>query len=157
MSTSRPAALNPPAKARTETDSMGAVDVPADKYWGAQTQRSLENFRIGTERMPLPVVRALGVQKMASALANMELGLLDAKLVTALTPVVGYDNAARIAGKAHRDGAHRVGFRAGLASRAGRRGLTGAGWLVGMSCLLRPGPQPPRGPGARAANGTTRP
>jgi len=104
MPTRQPAPASPARQSRTETDSMGAVAVPADKYWGAQTQRSLENFRIGTERMPLPVVRALGVQKMASALANMELGLLDAKLVTALTPVVGYDNAARIAGKAHRDG-----------------------------------------------------
>ena len=62
---------------RTETDSMGAVAVPADKYWGAQTQRSLENFKIGTERMPLPLIRALGVQKKAAALANMELGVLD--------------------------------------------------------------------------------
>jgi fumarate hydratase class II len=62
---------------RTETDPMGEVAVPADKYWGAQTQRSLENFKIGTERMPLPLVRALGVQKKAAALANMELGLLD--------------------------------------------------------------------------------
>jgi fumarate hydratase class II len=63
---------------------MGAVEVPGDKYWGAQTQRSLEHFRIGTERMPVPVVRALGVQKMASALANMELGLLDTTLGTAI-------------------------------------------------------------------------
>ena len=62
---------------RTETDSMGAVSVPADKYWGAQTQRSLENFKIGAERMPLPLIRALGVQKKAAALANMELGILD--------------------------------------------------------------------------------
>jgi fumarate hydratase class II len=66
-----------PVMTRTETDSMGEVAVPADKYWGAQTQRSLENFKIGTERMPLPLVRALGVQKKAAALANMELGLLD--------------------------------------------------------------------------------
>jgi fumarate hydratase class II len=63
---------------------MGTVAVPADKYWGAQTQRSLENFRIGTERMPLPVVRALGIQKMASALANMDQGLLDARLGAAI-------------------------------------------------------------------------
>jgi fumarate hydratase, class II len=62
---------------RSETDSMGAVAVPADKYWGAQTQRSLENFKIGAERMPLPLIRALGAQKQAAALANMELGVLD--------------------------------------------------------------------------------
>lgn len=61
---------------RTETDSMGSIAVPANKYWGAQTQRSLERFNIGTERMPLPLVWALGVQKKASALANMELALL---------------------------------------------------------------------------------
>jgi len=84
MPTRQPAPASPARQSRTETDSMGAVAVPADKYWGAQTQRSLENFRIGTERMPLPVVRALGVQKMASALANMELGLLDAKLGAAI-------------------------------------------------------------------------
>ena len=64
---------------RTETDSMGAVDVPADRYWGAQTQRSLENFRIGGERMPEPLIRALGIQKKAAALANMALGELDAR------------------------------------------------------------------------------
>ncbi|MCX6538432.1 MAG: class II fumarate hydratase [Acidobacteria bacterium] len=69
---------------RTETDSMGEVAVPADKYWGAQTQRSFENFKIGTERMPLPLVRALGVQKKAAALTNMELGILDIALGTAI-------------------------------------------------------------------------
>jgi fumarate hydratase, class II len=65
---------------RIETDSMGEVEVPADKYWGAQTQRSFQNFKIGTERMPLPLVRALGVQKKAAALANIELGILDRKI-----------------------------------------------------------------------------
>ena len=84
MPTRQPAPASPAPESRTETDSMGAVEIPADKYWGPQTQRSLENFRIGTERMPLPVVRALGVQKMASALANMELGLLDARLGAAI-------------------------------------------------------------------------
>ncbi len=72
------------AKARIETDSMGEVSVPADKYWGAQTQRSFENFKIGTERMPLPLVRALGIQKKAAALANKELGALDAKIADAI-------------------------------------------------------------------------
>lgn len=73
-----------PVNTRTETDSMGEVAVPADKYWGAQTQRSFENFKIGTERMPLPLVRALGVQKKAAALTNMELGILDIALGTAI-------------------------------------------------------------------------
>ena len=60
---------------RIESDTMGEVEVPADKYWGAQTQRSLENFPIGDERMPLALVRALGIQKQASARANLALGL----------------------------------------------------------------------------------
>jgi fumarate hydratase, class II len=63
---------------RRETDSLGAVDVPADRYWGAQTQRSIENFKIGGERMPIPVVRAFGLQKQASAMANKALGELPA-------------------------------------------------------------------------------
>src|SRR5271156_2373433 len=67
-------------KTRTETDSFGPIEVPADRYWGAQTERSLENFKIGGERMPLPVVHALGVVKRASALANVALGELDPKL-----------------------------------------------------------------------------
>ncbi|MGK9169381.1 class II fumarate hydratase [Inquilinus limosus] len=62
---------------RTETDSLGAVEVPADRYWGAQTQRSLQNFKIGGERMPAPLVRALGIQKKAAAQANIALGELD--------------------------------------------------------------------------------
>ena len=62
---------------RSETDSMGAVQVAADRLWGAQTQRSLDNFRIGGERMPLEVVRAFGVLKKAAAQVNHELGLLD--------------------------------------------------------------------------------
>ena len=64
---------------RIERDTMGEVAVPAERYWGAQTQRSLENFRIGGERMPLPLIRALALQKKAAALANMALGALDAK------------------------------------------------------------------------------
>ena len=63
-------------KMRTETDSLGPVEVPADRYWGAQTQRSIENFRIGGERMPEPVIRAMGVVKAAAAAANLELGEL---------------------------------------------------------------------------------
>lgn len=64
---------------RTETDSIGAIDVMADRYWGAQTQRSLQNFDIGTEKMPAPLIRALAIQKKAAALTNMELGALDKK------------------------------------------------------------------------------
>ncbi|HEY5046748.1 MAG TPA: class II fumarate hydratase [Rhizomicrobium sp.] len=68
------------SRTRTETDSFGAIEVPGDRYWGAQTQRSLQNFRIGGERMPQPIVRALGIVKRAAALANMDLGELDKKL-----------------------------------------------------------------------------
>src|ERR1700712_5052675 len=69
---------------RSETDSFGPIDVPADRYWGAQTERSRQNFRIGTDRMPMPIVRALGIVKLASARTNRELGLLDAKLAGAI-------------------------------------------------------------------------
>jgi fumarate hydratase class II len=62
---------------RTETDAFGPIEIPADRYWGAQTQRSLQNFRIGTERMPLPIIRALGIIKRAAAETNMQLGVLD--------------------------------------------------------------------------------
>ncbi len=62
---------------RQEMDSLGEIEVPADRYWGAQTQRSLENFRIGTETWPRSFIRAMGLQKKAAALANMELGELD--------------------------------------------------------------------------------
>ena len=62
---------------RVETDSFGPLDVPADRYWGAQTQRSLQNFKIGVETMPSSIIRALGVVKRCAALANMKLGNLD--------------------------------------------------------------------------------
>ncbi len=67
------------ATTRTETDSFGPIEVPAGRYWGAQTQRSLRNFRIGGERMPAPVIHALGVVKQAAAETNMALGTLDRK------------------------------------------------------------------------------
>jgi fumarate hydratase class II len=77
---------------RIESDSMGKVEVPAERYWGAQTQRSLQNFKIGGERMPAALVRALGIQKRAAAQANMALGALDARLgeaiVAAATEVI---------------------------------------------------------------------
>jgi len=69
---------------RIETDSMGQIDVPADKLWGAQTQRSLQNFKIGGQRMPVGVIRAFGTLKHAAALANMKLGKLDKKLGKAI-------------------------------------------------------------------------
>ena len=69
---------------RSETDSLGAIDVDAERYWGAQTQRSLENFRIGGEKMPPALIRALGIQKKSAALANMELGVLDKDLGAAM-------------------------------------------------------------------------
>ena len=72
------------AKTRSETDSFGAIEVPADRYWGAQTQRSLQNFRIGTERVPIPVIRALAIIKRAAAEVNHKLGLLDARRTRAI-------------------------------------------------------------------------
>jgi fumarate hydratase class II len=66
----------PAGEFRTESDSMGAIEVPADRYWGAQTQRSLHHFSIGDDRMPVEVVRAFGILKKACALVNAELGLL---------------------------------------------------------------------------------
>jgi fumarate hydratase class II len=69
---------------RTETDSFGPIQVPADKYWGAQTQRSLENFKISGERMPLALVHAFGVVKKAAALTNMRLKDLEPKLGDAI-------------------------------------------------------------------------
>lgn len=61
---------------RRENDSMGAIDVPADKLWGAQTQRSLEHFRISTEKMPVSLIHALALTKRAAAKVNTDLGLL---------------------------------------------------------------------------------
>ncbi len=62
---------------RIETDTFGPIEVEATRYWGAQTQRSLQNFRIGGERMPAPLVRALGIVKLAAARVNMRLGQVD--------------------------------------------------------------------------------
>jgi fumarate hydratase, class II len=73
------------AKTRTETDSFGPLEVTADRYWGAQTQRSLGNFKIGGERMPLPLVRALGIIKKCAAITNVSLGVLDGKLGKAIS------------------------------------------------------------------------
>ena len=64
---------------RIETDSMGEIEVPADKYWGAQTQRSLIHFNIGDDRMPRELIRALGILKKAAALVNEDLGKLPSE------------------------------------------------------------------------------
>ncbi|MBJ6385167.1 class II fumarate hydratase [Enterobacter cloacae] len=69
---------------RREKDSMGAIDVPADKLWGAQTQRSLEHFRISTEKMPVSLIQALALTKRAAAKVNQDLGLLDADKASAI-------------------------------------------------------------------------
>ena len=69
---------------RSETDSFGPIEVPADRYWGAQTERSRRNFRIGHDRMPMPIIRALGMVKLAAAETNRELGLLDQRRARAI-------------------------------------------------------------------------
>ena len=66
---------------RTETDTFGPIEVAADRYWGAQAQRSLGNFKIGWEKQPLPIVRALGIIKRAAAETNMALGKLDVAIL----------------------------------------------------------------------------
>jgi len=71
-------------KTRTETDTFGPIEVASDRYWGAQAQRSLGNFKIGWERQPLPVVRALGIVKRAAAETNMALGHLDKTIGAAI-------------------------------------------------------------------------
>lgn len=70
---------------RTETDTFGPIEVPGDRYWGAQTQRSLQNFKISGERMPKPIVRALGIVKMAAVQVNKDLKLIDGKLADAIS------------------------------------------------------------------------
>jgi fumarate hydratase class II len=74
----------PKKTTRTETDTFGPIEVPADRYWGAQTERSKHNFRIGNERMPMPIVRGLAMVKLASAQTNLELGLLDQRRARAI-------------------------------------------------------------------------
>src|SRR6202142_219961 len=69
---------------RTETDSFGPIEVAADRYWGAQTERSRQNFRIGHDRMPLPIIRALGIVKLAAAETNRAMGLIDQRRARAI-------------------------------------------------------------------------
>src|SRR6185436_16491276 len=73
-----------PAPVRVERDTFGPIDVPADRLWGAQTQRSLQNFRISGERMPRALIHALALVKKAAALVNVDLGLLDAHKAEAI-------------------------------------------------------------------------
>ena len=80
-------ARKPSTKTRSESDSFGPIDIPADRLWGAQTQRSLENFRIGGERMPLAIIHALGLIKRAAAETNRALGALDKKRADAIAAV----------------------------------------------------------------------
>jgi fumarate hydratase class II len=75
------------SKTRVESDAFGPLDIPADKLWGAQTERSLHNFRIGTERMPIEIIHALGLIKLAAAEVNRDLGSLDAKRAKAIAAV----------------------------------------------------------------------
>mgnify|MGYP006271248551 FL=1 len=81
---------------RTETDSFGPLEVPADRYWGAQTQRSIANFPIGWERQPVALVRALGVVKQAAAEANMALGNLDPRIGKAIVEAASEVVAGRL-------------------------------------------------------------
>jgi fumarate hydratase class II len=74
-------------KTRTESDAFGSLDIPADRLWGAQTERSLRNFRIGSERMPIEIVHALGLVKQAAAEVNRDLGSLDRKRAQAIIAV----------------------------------------------------------------------
>lgn len=87
MQAAKPASSQAPS--RSETDSFGPIDVPADKYWGAQTQRSLQNFKIGGQRMPEPLIRAFGVLKKAAAETNMELGAMDKTVGDAVVKAAG--------------------------------------------------------------------
>ena len=74
----------PRTRTRTESDAFGPLEIPADKLWGAQTERSLRNFRIGTETMPIEIVRALGLIKRAAAEVNRDLGALDRRRAGAI-------------------------------------------------------------------------
>ena len=84
---------------RIERDTMGEVEVPAERYWGAQTQRSLENFRIGGECMPQPLIRALALEKKAAALTNLALGELDTRLARAIIAAADEVIAGKHAGE----------------------------------------------------------
>jgi fumarate hydratase class II len=84
MPEDRGAGSEPPTSARIETDSLGQIEVAADRYWGAQTERSRRNFKIGEEFMPRPMIRALALVKKAAALTNREIGLLEERFANAI-------------------------------------------------------------------------
>ena len=67
-------------KKRKESDTFGTIEVESDRYWGAQSQRSIENFKIGWEKQPSSIIRGLGIVKSAAAKVNMDFGLLDKKI-----------------------------------------------------------------------------
>src|SRR5579864_1199564 len=71
-------------RTRTETDSFGPIEVDASRYWGAQTERSRQNFRIGHDRMPMAIIRGLGIVKLAAAETNRDLRLLDRRRAGAI-------------------------------------------------------------------------
>lgn len=83
---------------RTESDSFGPLEVPADKYWGAQTQRSIRNFRIGWERQPAMIIRAMGIIKEACALVNIEFGLIEPDLGNAIAKAANEVASGRLDG-----------------------------------------------------------
>ncbi len=87
------------ADSRTERDTMGAIEVPARRLWGAQTQRSHENFRIGEERIPMPLIRALALVKRAAAGVNRQLGLLDPALAQAIADAADEVIAGKLDGE----------------------------------------------------------
>ena len=78
-------------KIRIEKDTMGQVEVPADKYWGAQTQRSKDNFKIGKGTMPIEIVQAFAILKKAAALSNTELGVLPKEKSEIMVPVLPFE------------------------------------------------------------------
>ncbi|MDX2073581.1 MAG: class II fumarate hydratase [Alphaproteobacteria bacterium] len=80
----QPTTNNQQPSTRTESDSFGNIEVDNTRYWGAQTQRSLQNFKIGTETMPAPLIKAFGILKRSAAKVNMDLGVLDKKLGDAI-------------------------------------------------------------------------
>src|ERR1700720_4249623 len=80
----RSATTSRSSSTRIETDSFGPIEVAADRYWGAQTERSRQNFRIGQDRMPIEIVHSLGIVKLAAAQTNRQLGLLDQRRARAI-------------------------------------------------------------------------
>ena len=102
------------ANYRIEHDSMGEMRVPADALWGAQTQRSYENFRIGTETQPLGIVRSFMLLKKAAAQANAELGVLDAAAAELFGKISAHDlGAVQTQHSIHNGGVHHPGCNVG--------------------------------------------